>query len=92
MPPGDLEAKIGELAGQLKMIAPSLDGLANKLAETRETLAENKESLKQLWIEVNALKAAQAAGSRRWWEVVLAFLAAVLGALATWFLARGGKP
>jgi hypothetical protein len=92
MAQGDLEAKVGELSGQLKILTPTLDGLGKKLAETRETLVEHQETVKQLWIEVNALKAAQGAGSRRWWEIVLAFLSAVVGALATWFLAKGSKP
>lgn len=91
MAAGELEAKIGELAGQLKMLIPSIEALSKKLGETREILAANQESLKLLWGEIRTIKGQQTTGSKRWWEAGLALISSAAGALATWFVMRGGK-
>lgn len=85
---GDLEHKIGELAGQLRLLAPALENVATSLGKAREQLAANQENLKQVWIEIEALKARHEKGSKKIWDLVLAFLSAALGAGATWFFTR----
>jgi len=89
---GDLEGKIGEISGQLKTLAPILEQLGTKLNDTREKLVAQKENLKQVWVEINALKTAQATASagaqKRWWDVWKILLAAIVGGAVTFGLTK----
>lgn len=85
---GDLEGKIGEISGQLKTLAPILEQLGTKLNDTREKLVAQKENLKQVWIEINALKKAQETGASKWWDVLKILLAAVIGGAVTFGLTK----
>ena len=85
---GDLEGKIGEISGQLKTLAPILEQLGTKLNDTREKLVAQKENLKQVWIEINALKKAQETGANKWWDVLKILLAAVIGGAVTFGLTK----
>lgn len=80
---GDLEGKIGELNGQLRTLAPILEALGQKVSGMGERLAANNENQRQLWHEVNAIKKREDGGSRKWWQVGLALLSAVIGAVVT---------
>lgn len=80
---GDLEGKIGELNGKLALLAPILEGVGKKVSELAEKAAGTKENLRQVWLEISAIKTRQDQGGRKWWEVALALISAVLGAVAT---------
>lgn len=85
---GDLEGKIGEISGQLKTLAPILEQLGTKLNDTREKLVAQKENLKQVWIEINAIKKAQETGANKWWDVLKILLAAIIGGAVTFGLTK----
>lgn len=80
---GDLEGKIGELNGQLRTLVPTLEALGRKVTELGERAAANKESMRQIWEEIHGIKRREAGSARKWWEIVLALIAAVIGAVAT---------
>jgi hypothetical protein len=80
---GDLEGKIGELNGQLRTLIPTLESLGKKSSDMGERLAAVKENLKTIWEEIHAIKRREAGGAKKWWEVVLAGLSAVIGAVVT---------
>lgn len=85
---GDLEGKIGEISGQLKTLAPILEQLGTKLNDTREKLVAQKENLKQVWIEIGALKKAHETGANKWWDVLKIMLAAIIGGAVTFGLTK----
>jgi hypothetical protein len=80
---GDLEGKIGELNGQLRGLVPTLEALGRKVTELGERAAANKESLRQIWEEIHGIKRREDGGARKWWQVVLALISAVIGAVVT---------
>jgi chromosome segregation ATPase len=84
---GDLEGKIGEVNGQLRMLTPILDELGKKVSGIAERLSAQAQSLKQVWHEIEELKKAKneekKEGSGRVWQVVLTVASAVIGALVT---------
>lgn len=80
---GDLEGKIGEVNGQLRMLAPILEELGKKVGSIAERLAGQAQSLKSAWHEIEEIKKSQKDGSSRWWQVVLSLISAVIGALVT---------
>jgi hypothetical protein len=85
---GDLEGKIGEVNGQLRLLTPILDNLGTKVSGIAEKMAAQQENLKQVWHEITALKKAQDGGGKKVWQVVLALISAVIGGVVTWGITR----
>ena len=53
-----------------------------------EKLAANQENLKQVWHEIEAIKAREDGGRGRWWQVGLSLISAILGAAVTLVVAK----
>lgn len=85
---GDLEGKIGELNGQLRVLAPVLDELGKKVFAISERLATLQENLKSAWHEIREIKKRADGGSSRWWQVGLSVISAVIGAVVTLVVAK----
>lgn len=85
---GDLEGKIGEVNGQLRVLAPVLDELGKKVSGMGEKLAAQQENLKSVWHEIREIKKRAAGGSSRWWQVGLSLISAILAAVVTLVIAK----
>lgn len=88
---GDLEGKIGELNGQLRMLAPILDELGKKVGSIAERLAAQAQSLKSAWHEIEEIKKSQKDGSNKVWDVAKIVIAAVIGSVITIVVAKLSK-
>ena len=85
---GDLEGKIGEVAGQLRMLVPTLEALGNKVGSLGERVAALQENLKGAWEEIGELKKKADSGANRWWQAALMLVSAVIGGIVAYFVAR----
>lgn len=93
MAAGDLEGKIGELNGQLRMLAPIMETLGTKVSGMGERLAAIQENLKQVWHEINGIKKREQGGNKKVWDVFMALISAIIGSVVTYFvmkLTKGG--
>lgn len=80
---GDLEGKIGELNGQLKMLTPIMEELGRKVGELAERGAANKENVRQIWQEIHDIKRRLDGGGKKWWQILLAVISPVIAAIVT---------
>lgn len=94
MAPGNLEEKIGDLAGQIKSLAPTLEYLRDRIDEMATNIATANVNIDQLWREIKALKQSErdreddtkqqrSEGGRRWWSVILSLISAIIGGLVS---------
>lgn len=88
---GDLEGKIGELNGQLRTLAPILEGVGAKVSTLAERVAAIEQNLKSVWQEIRQIKKDQEGGASKWWQFVLVLISAVVSAGVAYAAARVTK-